>query len=721
MDTNADETTPSRGFYARGAGGKLKKPPLRKPPTTPYSRPPTNQAERGKRRWLSSVVDPAYRLISGGATRLFTSFFSPGATLSSASALPAPPNVQRHEDEQDAEIEQNAGGDERNGDLNNWVSRTETGGPSRVGNSSNDDSGFQGHSVDDNRNLSAESGLSEIEQLLKGKKFSRDEVNRLMEIIQSKAVEHPTMGHGKEKLSTTAGGEAKGTVITHAVPKALSGENREDMSKAIWGTSTPLPQSARREEIGALPSHIQRRDEIGASPIEIAKAYMGSRTSDIDDRVVLHNNEVASTPFIPAPSPKPSTCWPGSMVQNQRDYSTPQSERGRFGLHNFPRTRYSRTIFSKSKSKFSPLQGGDDKAQRTSSTPFKHLQTPVFGQTSGKPKGDALDGGYGSSVGPICRTRHKVATQTPPRGSPYVHSSLIGTPRVENSHIHKEFLPAGKKNFELGGISGNSPFQSIDRKSSSSQVGVHPQSSQLARTILEHLDRNSPTPRDKSEELKLATEWKKPPTSDIPSLNQNGDDSLPLGGSSSGKVINNDNQKKPALENADKWNSLFKVPPPKPTVKVADVVSNGPFGDGNAGKSLAKSTEAFPQTTLTAVDSEVLNQPKKLLFQPSVSKRVFPAISVDKSTFTFPVSTSSTVFSEPPTPSIMPTFSPSPDRQLKDGDTAVPTYSFGSKKSDRLVFTFPSIGDATQIVTSDIKFSFGSDKPRLSFKDAICH
>lgn len=64
-----------------------------------------------------------------------------------------------------------------------------------------------------------------------------------MEIIQSKAVEHPTMGHGKEKLSTTAGGEAKGPVITHAVPKALSGENREDMSKAIWGTSTPLPQS----------------------------------------------------------------------------------------------------------------------------------------------------------------------------------------------------------------------------------------------------------------------------------------------------------------------------------------------------------------------------------------------------------------------------------------------------------------------------------------------
>ncbi|XP_024181946.1 nuclear pore complex protein NUP1 isoform X3 [Rosa chinensis] len=680
-----DETTPSRGFYAaRGAGGKLKKPLSRKLTTTPYSRPPPNPAERGKRRWLSSVVDPAYRLISGGATRLFTSFFSPANTVN---ALPAP-----NHDEQEAEIEQNATGDEHNDDSNNWVTRTETAGPSRPGNSLNDSSGFQGHTLDDNSNLSDVSGLSQIEQLLKGKKFSRDEVNRLMDIIQSKAVEHPTVGHEKVKKGITAGGEAKGPVNAHAVPKASSGEIQEDMSKAIWGTSTPLPLSARRKEAGA-------------SPIEIAKAYMGSRISDIDDVAAMHSNDIESTPFIPASSPKPSTCWPGSMVQNQRDYSTPQSERGRFGLHNFPRTPYSRTIFSKSKSK-----------------------------TFGKPRDDALDGGYGSSVGPIRRTRHKVATQTPPRGSPYVHSSSFGTPQVENSHIRKEFLPAGRKNFELGGLSGNSPFQSIDRKPSSSQVGVHPQSSQIARTILEHINRNSPTPKDKSEELKLAIAWKKPPTSDIPSLNQNGDDSSLLGGSSSRKVIINDNQKKPALENADKWNSLFKVPPPKPSVKAADVVSNGPAGGGSGGRSLAKSTEeAFPQITLNVVGSEVLNQQKKPLFQPSGTKRVFPAISVDKpaptwkfssdksSTFTFPVSTSSAVFSEPPTPSIMPSVSTSTEHQLKDGDAAVPAYSFGSKKSDRLVFTFPSTSDAIQIGNSDIKFSFGSDKPRLSFKDAVCH
>lgn len=65
-----------------------------------------------------------------------------------------------------------------------------------------------------------------------------------MEIIQSRAVELPTAGHEKETQSIAAGGEANGSVTTHAVPKVSSIENQEDMSKAIWGTSTPLPQSA---------------------------------------------------------------------------------------------------------------------------------------------------------------------------------------------------------------------------------------------------------------------------------------------------------------------------------------------------------------------------------------------------------------------------------------------------------------------------------------------
>lgn len=105
------------------------------------------------------------------------------------------------------------------------------------------------------------------------------------------------------------------------------------------------------------------QDEVGASPIDIARAYMGTRTSELglssksivskDESASLNGAEFALKPFLPSPSPKPSMCWPGAMLQDQHAYLTPRSERGRFGLCNFPRTPYSRTIFSKSKSKVS--------------------------------------------------------------------------------------------------------------------------------------------------------------------------------------------------------------------------------------------------------------------------------------------------------------------------------------------------------------------------------
>lgn len=146
----------------------------------------------------------------------------------------------------------------------------------------------------------------------------------------------------------------------------------------------------------------------------------------------------------------------------------------------------------------------------------------------------------------------------------------------------------------------------------------------------------------------------------------------------------------------------------------------------------------FPKTGLNAVGSEIPNQQKKPPSQSSATKRVFPSIAIDKpdskwalssgnsSGFTFPVSTSSSVFSEPPTPSLMPSFlGSSQQHQPKEVD-AVPTYEFGSKKSAPLAFSFPSTSAEIQNDdASDIKFSFGSDKPTLPLgsigKDAICY
>ncbi|KAL2945902.1 hypothetical protein AAZX31_U020600 [Glycine max] len=70
----------------RGAGGKLRNLPPRKPPPSPYARPP----EATRRRWISKLVDPAYRLITGGATRILPSFFSATAAAPPPSLLPCP-------------------------------------------------------------------------------------------------------------------------------------------------------------------------------------------------------------------------------------------------------------------------------------------------------------------------------------------------------------------------------------------------------------------------------------------------------------------------------------------------------------------------------------------------------------------------------------------------------------------------------------------------------
>lgn len=102
--------------------------------------------------------------------------------------------------------------------------------------------------------------------------------------------------------------------------------------------------------------NLQAKEAVGASPVDIARAYMRTRVSEVgtpsrriiseEERSLLQSDGFAS-PLMPSRSPKSSVCWPGAMVQDQHDYSTPQSSR--YGLHHFQRTPYSRTMYSKSK------------------------------------------------------------------------------------------------------------------------------------------------------------------------------------------------------------------------------------------------------------------------------------------------------------------------------------------------------------------------------------
>ncbi|XP_012078811.1 nuclear pore complex protein NUP1 isoform X2 [Jatropha curcas] len=785
MEKKHAETT----SYERGAGGKLRKPP-RRPPSTPYARPPQNQTQRGG-RWLSRLVDPAFRLIAGGANLILPSFFSKSQSVYT---LPAPTGQENdHGGETEtwhAAVGQNAAAgedDDKNFTSNHVEPRaTEVAGTSSVLDRTIRHSEFNGHEVNKKVDVADPNGLSEIEILMKDKRFSRDEVNRLIELIKSRAVDLPDVEQENKNLSTSGGdlrepavaleysGKATGArqeelnraiwetsqtgdrkhssaILTDAERPANTlensikskGEKLEDLDRIIWKTSTPLLQS-------------KVQDDVGTSPLEIARAYMENRISDIgfgsdsliakDEGTLPCRDDLALKPFVPSPAPKSSPCWPGALVQDQRGYMTPQSQRGRFGLHNFPRTPYSRTIYSKTKSKLIQLQSNTDRQQNTIATPFQQTQTPAFGQVNAR--GNTLYDGHGSA-GPIRRIRHKVNAQTP-RGFAYSHTSL-NNPQVENFIISDGLFSTSKRNLENGGTNSSAKFQSVGGKQQSSEVitpAVPAHSSLVARKILEHLERNPPTPKDKSAELRLATSWKKPQPSDHTPTMPNKLNSLThLRSADSSEKSVQVNRNKPLLS-PDDVNVVLNNNNSASNINVGTAPTH--IGYAEPSQDFKKSQDSqFMNSYKDVSDSKaipnaadgssVFNLQKKLPPQTSGTKPVLPSISINKPNqrwtvtsdnslgFTFPVSASAGVSSEPPTPSILPSSS-SIGLNQQNEESSIPSYSFGLKRSTPgLVFSFPSSSTAPiNDDTSDLKFNFGSDETkRLSFssigQDAICY
>ncbi|KAM1064052.1 hypothetical protein ACFX2A_028740 [Malus domestica] len=78
MASPAREEKQKQAYEGLGAGGKFRKTPFRRTTqATPYDRPPTTlrNPSAANDGWLSKLVDPAQRLISTSAHRLFSSVF----------------------------------------------------------------------------------------------------------------------------------------------------------------------------------------------------------------------------------------------------------------------------------------------------------------------------------------------------------------------------------------------------------------------------------------------------------------------------------------------------------------------------------------------------------------------------------------------------------------------------------------------------------------------
>ncbi|KAM1531303.1 hypothetical protein ACFX1Z_020273 [Malus domestica] len=166
MASPAREEKQKQAYEGLGAGGKFRKTLFRRTTqATPYDRPPTilrNHSATNDGR-LSKLVDPAQRLISSGAHRLFSSVFR--------KRLP-PPQSPSTGVNYEAKMK---GKEEVTVDLPGVLKGTisQCSGPSHP--STTGDGGE----------------LTELEQILEQKTFTRSEIGRLTELLHSKTVDMP--------------------------------------------------------------------------------------------------------------------------------------------------------------------------------------------------------------------------------------------------------------------------------------------------------------------------------------------------------------------------------------------------------------------------------------------------------------------------------------------------------------------------------------------------
>ncbi|XP_075489722.1 uncharacterized protein LOC142528561 isoform X2 [Primulina tabacum] len=143
-------------------------------------------------------------------------------------------------------------------------------------------------------------------------------------------------------------------------------DDRGDSEQVRWIHEIPSTPAADirhvmdRDTLGTFPEKSDVPVGVGASPIDIARAYMVGRTLEQGHNLLSctskgeraePSNKFSQPPPVPSPLPTSSICWPGAILNDHHGYNTPQSQSSRYGLRDFPRTPYARTISSRSTAK----------------------------------------------------------------------------------------------------------------------------------------------------------------------------------------------------------------------------------------------------------------------------------------------------------------------------------------------------------------------------------
>ncbi|KAJ3707237.1 hypothetical protein LUZ61_010942 [Rhynchospora tenuis] len=462
-------------------GGKMTRRATRSQ-STPYDRPPTAlrtpaavpPAIDGSNGWLSKLVDPASRFISGSASKLFSSVFrkrlpAPPPAPASASSL----NEEMHQEGHEEQVPQlTIATNQLAEDL---VHTTFDATQQKEQRDERDPAGA----------TTEVKSVSEIEQLLVQKTFTKEQFEHLSELLRARVVESSL-----SKPSQTSKGKEVEANILHKEYVAES--SRKNVMFATPASTVLIP----KEEV--------------ASPMELAKAYMSSKSSKVSPTTLrlrtptyVERKPTMANSTVLHPSTKPPTSAsimsrPDSILFDQAKdaYPTPRSL-GRTAI-----SRMCRSPFVKSggpssggyAAKFSPYDAP------TGSTPGSKLAL--------KRGSSALYDDIGS-VGPIRRIRQKLNMMTPikePTPSPYKNFAPTHTSarKIDSNHAtsstpkHLQLTKLNHGNDESshkGGMdeteTGNISIPSVPPRSTETAMKIF---DQLEKIVHSPKVKESPTP-----------------------------------------------------------------------------------------------------------------------------------------------------------------------------------------------------------------------------------
>ncbi|KAL5720682.1 hypothetical protein ACHQM5_013327 [Ranunculus cassubicifolius] len=457
-------TSTKSAYEGKGAGGKLRKKPNRAP-STPYTRPIPSIGRILK----DYVTDPAKKIASRTAHNLFSALYR--------KRLTAPPVIV-----QDAArmVFQS-----RCPSL-----RTRTADPgAQVGVSSEQDTPSIGRSS---------KGINEIEEVLLKKTFTRAEVDRLTQLLQSKTVNIPADNDRRRPEPTTLRAEATHEYRRHADYSLQT--NKVEYQRSLGDTQvTPANSSVFKSNV--------------ASAADLAKAYMVSAPlntspSNLGLRSQPFRNDVpllANAPYTPKPSGALLT--PNSAADFSENGYTTRRTRGRSAIYNMARTpnfRIHDTAIRKI-----------DGYVASSSQWSRENNTVSNGKQAIKRRSSILDSDIGS-IGPIRRVRQKTDMMSPPRNS---HTLSIRSPslsgKADGFDIVRDPKSARQKQMFLNGSMDSTSNTHLAENGDNSildSASVPLRSSKIAERILQQLEKSVPSPKEKLSELKLVVAREKSPT-----------------------------------------------------------------------------------------------------------------------------------------------------------------------------------------------------------------